>query len=494
MTSAPPTPLHPVAWRPVLAAAGAVVLVLTLASAGYGYHRDELYYRMLPPEPGYVDQPPLVPLLARTLTDLVADEVWAIRLPATLAAGGAVVLLALLTRELGGNRRAQAIGAWAYASTSSVLMFGHVLLPATLDLAFWMAILWAATRAALRDPRWWLLAGVLIGLDTSNRWLVAVLAVGIAAGVLLLGPRHTLRSPWLWAGVGAAALLTLPNLAWQAANDWPQLAMGGALAENNAGEVRVGMWILLLVLLGPPLVPIWVAGIRHLLVTPGLRHARFLVVTLGALLVFTFVGATQPHYFMSPLAAALAAGCVPLGERMERRGRVSRALVGWIALNGLVSAVIALPLLPPSVLGLTPVPDISPLAADQVGWPAHVRTVATAYEQAMADHGEPVAVITSNYGEAGAVARYGPELGLPAPFSGHNHLARHGPPADDVGTVVVVGGQTLWVPRVFEECTPAGVLDNGVDVDNEEQGLPVLVCTGPREPWPQLWQRFTHLD
>src|SRR5690606_18133396 len=138
--------LHPVAWRPVLAAALAVAAVLTAFSAGYGYHRDELYFRMLPADVGYVDQPPLTPWLARTLSELVADEVWVLRVPATLAAALAVVLLALLTRELGGARMSQATAAWAYASTASVLMFGHVLLPATLDLAFWLAILWAATR------------------------------------------------------------------------------------------------------------------------------------------------------------------------------------------------------------------------------------------------------------------------------------------------------------------------------------------------------------
>jgi 4-amino-4-deoxy-L-arabinose transferase-like glycosyltransferase len=411
-----------------------------------------------------------------------------------MAAALAVVLLGLLTRELGGGRLAQRIAAWAYASTASVLMFGHVLLPATLDLALWLAILWAATRAVLRDSRWWLSAGVLIGLTVGNRWLVAVLAVAIAGGVLLLGPRRALRQPWLWAGVAAAAMLTAPHLAWQAAHNWPQLAMGGALAEGNASDVRATMWILLLVLLGPPLVPVWLAGIRYLWVTPALRPARFLVLTLVVLLAFTLLGATQPHYFMSPLAAMLAAGCVPLGERLEGSAGLARVLVGALVLNALVSAVIALPLLPPGELGRTPVPSISPLAADQVGWPAYVETVAAAYEEALAEHGGQVAIMTTNYGEAGAIARYGPELGLPRPVSGHNHLHRLGGPAPEVDVVLMVGGQAARMVRYFDRCEAAGVLDNGVGVDNEEQGMPVLVCTGPVEPWQQLWPPFAHLN
>lgn len=476
------------ARRPVLAAAGTVAAVLTVLSPWYGYHRDELYFRMLPPDVGYTDQPFGTPWLARTLTDLVADQAWAVRIPATLAAAAAVVLIALLTRELGGGRRAQTVAAWGYASSASILMFGHVLLPASLDLALWLGILLAATRAALRDPRWWVLTGVLIGATTWNRWLVVALAGGIALGVLGLGPRGALRSPWLWGGVAASLIIAAPNLAYQATHGWPQLAMGAALGEHNATEVRLLMWPLMLLLIGPPLIPVWLAGIRHLWTTQDLRDARFLLVTLAVLVAFTFVGGTQPHYFMTPLAAVFAAGCVPLGERLTDH----RGIGGAIALNAAICGLIALPLIPVGVLGKTPIPALSPLAADQVGWPSYVRQIADAHERALREHGGPVAIVTANYGEAGAVARYGPELGLPAPLSGHNHLGRLAQPEDSVETVVLVGMDSLT--DRFADCTVVTELDNGVGVDNEEQGVPVRLCHGPREGWDELWPRFTHLD
>jgi hypothetical protein len=37
-------------------------------------------------------------------------------------------------------------------------------------------------------------------------------------------------------------------------------------------------------------------------------------------------------------------------------------------------------------------------------------------------------------------------------------------------------------------------LDNAVSVDNEEQGEPVAVCTGPRQPWRTLWPELRHVD
>jgi hypothetical protein len=37
-------------------------------------------------------------------------------------------------------------------------------------------------------------------------------------------------------------------------------------------------------------------------------------------------------------------------------------------------------------------------------------------------------------------------------------------------------------------------LDNGVDVDNEEQGEPVAVCRRPIGGWHLVWPRFKHAD
>jgi len=86
---------------------GTLAVVLTVFSGGYGYHRDELYFLMLRPAWGYVGEPPLTPLLARFFSSVLADEPWAVRVPATMAAVAAVFVLALITREFGGGRGAR---------------------------------------------------------------------------------------------------------------------------------------------------------------------------------------------------------------------------------------------------------------------------------------------------------------------------------------------------------------------------------------------------
>jgi 4-amino-4-deoxy-L-arabinose transferase-like glycosyltransferase len=487
-----PREVPPVATAPVLGAMLALAVALSVFSNGYGFHRDELYFRMLRPGWGYVDQPPLTPLLARLFSNL-SDQPWAIRIPATAAALLSVYVLALITREFGGGRRAQALCAWAYSFAALPIIMGHVLLTSTIDFPVWPAVVLFIARAQLRrQPAWWLAAGAVVGVSTYNKLLVAVLLIALLVGVLLVGPRRSLFSRW----VGAAALLALaigsPNIVYQATNNWPQLSMGRALADHNAGDVHVLMWPFLLILLGPPLVPIWVAGLVSLLRRPEWRTVRFVAVAFPVLLVLVFVMGSQFYYPFGLLAVIFAIGCVPAAEWM--RGWRSRLVVVGVALNAMVSLLLGLPIVPVSSLGSTPIPGTNQAARDTVGWPAYARQVAAAYHALPADDRAGAVIVTSNYGEAGAVARYGPALGLPAVYSGQNQLAKQAAPPSSANVVVFVGGQLDNATPLFDSCQVVGRLDNGVDVDNEEQGEPIAICRGPVGGWSAVWPRLAHKD
>jgi hypothetical protein len=145
-------------------------------------------------------------------------------------------------------------------------------------------------------------------------------------------------------------------------------------------------------------------------------------------------------------------------------------------------------LIPVGSVGATPVPDINLLAQDSVGWPSYVDQMTAPYDD-LPDRAHAV-VVTSNYGEAGAVHHYRSDVPV---YSAQNALFDQARPPDDTTTVVFVGGEYDFA-RTLLDCHVVGRLDNGVDVDNEEQGEPVAVCTHPRLAWPRLWDRLHHLD
>jgi hypothetical protein len=166
-------------------------------------------------------------------------------------------------------------------------------------------------------------------------------------------------------------------------------------------------------------------------------------------------------------------------------------VTGGPSAASVVGAVISLPVIPLGVLGQTAIPGINSATPDQVGWPAYVDQVGEVVHQQGEE--DDLVILASNYGEAGAIDRFR-EGQLPAVYSGHNALYSSGPPAEPVKAVVVVGAMLEKVRPYFAGCTIARSLDNGTDVDNEEQGEPIAVCTGRLVGWNSIWPALRHLD
>ena len=128
-------------------------------------------------------------------------------------------------------------------------------------------------------------------------------------------------------------------------------------------------------------------------------------------------------------------------------------------------------------------------AGETVGWPRFAATVADVYgTMPAADH--PV-IVTSNYGEAGAIERYRPRLPV---YSGHNAYWDWGPPPSSARTPRCSSG--LAEEEVEPWCgdlVEAARIDNGVELENDEQGAPVWACRSLSQSWAEIWPQLRRL-
>ena len=488
-----------------LALIAALAVAVELAvSARYGYHRDELYFLAAGQHLsfGYVDQPALTPLLARLSSLATGGTLTGLRVLPALALGVLVLLTGAISRRLGANRAGQLLAALATATCAEYLGALHLLTTTTPDMLAWAVTLYLSVRLLeSRDPRWWLPIGITVGVGLAAKWNIAFLAAALLAGILLAGPgatataRPLLRSRWLVAGAVIAAALCAPDVIWQAMHGWPNLAVFRHL-QGEAGHNRAVYWIAQVVYTGIAVTPLWIAGLVWSLRSAAGRTFRPVGIACAAVLVLQFVLGGKPYYPGGIYVFLFAAGAVPAGARLTALmplNALPSRLAGRmtvIVAAGAIGALVALPLLPAAALHTVPLQKINYDLAETIGWPRQVALIAREYHALPAAQREHTTILTANYGEAGAIARYGAGYGLPAAYSGQNSFWFWGPPPASATSALAIGLDPALLHQEFRQVRQLATFRNGLGVDDDEQGTPVYLVSGLRKPWSQIWPAF----
>jgi len=481
-------------WIALVAAAafGAELAV----SARYGYVRDELYFLAAGHHLafGYVDQPPLTPVLARLAELAGGGTLVGLRVLPALVLAVVVALTAGMSRRLGAGRAGQVLAALAVATCGEYLGICHELTTATPDLLFWASTLYLAVRLlASRDPRWWLAIGACAGIGSEAKWNIGFLVAAMVLGFAVSREaRGLLWSRYLLAGVVIAAALAAPDLIWQATHGWPNLAVFRAL-QGSAGQNRLMYWPAQLGFSGPVLTPVWVAGLVWSLRRGAGRPFRALGIACAAVIVLQFVLGGKAYYPGGAYTFLFAAGAGPVerwlgGRRVPRRA--VGAFVAAMLAGGVIAAPISLSALPARALHTVPLQTINYDLAETIGWPQQVALVAREYDALPAAERAQTAIVTGNYGEAGAISRYGVGFGLPAAYSGANNFWLWGPPPAGDTTVIAVNVDPGLLHREFGQVRLVARFTNGLGVDDDEQGVPVYVASGLKTSWAQAWPAF----
>ena len=493
----PPTPVSRSDRVPVLAwVIGAVFVAVELAVSGrYGFQQDELYFIVAGHHLafGYVDQPPLAPLLTR-VTDIFGVSPTAIRILPALAGGALVIMAARLAALFGAGRFGRVLAALTTACAPVIIGAVHVGNTTPLDLLAWTAVLVCVSTALLRDrPRWWLAAGVAAGIGLEADNLVVLLLIGLALGLLVSPQRPVLRTRWPWLGAGIAAVIWAPNIIWQATHGWPQLAMSAALHHENTSPADYASGLPgQLVYLGLLMAPLVIAGFVVLWRTPDLR---FIAVAATLILVYVLAWIPGKVYYADGTAPAVLAAGAAATERWIARAHVPRTrqwlVVGACLVGVAVTLPGVLPILPASDVHTLPASSQQSSVGDSIGWPQLTRAVA-AQDAALTQGGQPpTSIFTGYYAEAGALEVYGGHDHLPPVISGQNAYWMWGPGGASDAKVLVVDALRRLRPY-FASCRLLTTYNPPYHVQNDWTDLQIGICTGPVASWHTLWPHLKY--
>ncbi|MBV9271988.1 MAG: glycosyltransferase family 39 protein [Candidatus Eremiobacteraeota bacterium] len=484
-------------------AAAIAFIVHAVANPHYGFFRDELYFIIcgMHPQFGYVDQPPVAPLLAAA-TQTFGHSLFALRLvPAFFAAAGIFVTCRLVT-DFGGTRYAQGLAAVVVFFTPVLLNFGMKVSPDEVGLWLWTLIALLVVRIVRgADERLWLGVGLCAGVALQSKYSVAFFLAALVAGLLLTPERRILRSRWALFGALLAAVIALPNFLWQAHYGFPmwELLRNG----QNGKNVTVGPVLFLLqqlLLTGLFLSMVWIVGLVWLFRAAQYRFLGYTYVILIALMI-AFHG---KHYYPADVyPIVIAAGAVAI-QQLFANIWLRTAIATAAAAVGLIFAPFNLPVLPEAtyVKYETAVGNTLHFSrksvetehgreesalpgdwADMHGWPEMAAAVKDAYASLPSGERQRTVVFAGNYGEASAVAFFDP--GIPV-ISEHNQYWLWGTRGYDGATILQVGGTCFKSDHLYNNRmlltrvrTPWAI--------GYENNLPIWHCSGARKHLADVW-------
>jgi hypothetical protein len=498
--------------QPSVLLGAACFIVHLLVNGRYGVFRDELYFIVCGQHPdlGYVDQPPLAPLIAGASHAVFGTALTPLRIIPALAMAATVALTAGFARALGGGAFAQWLCGLAVLLAPVFLVEGLVLTTDFLQPLTWLGCSWCLLRLAqTKDERWWVAFGVIVGVSLESKYLIGFFVGALAIGAVATPLRASLLKPWLYVGAALALLLSAPSFYWQAQHGWPFFELGKAeVGGKNLPLTPLGFLGQQILFVGPIVAPLWLVGLWRLAVRPAFPQLRVFPIAYAVLFV-VFDALHGKPYFLTPLyPTLLACGAVEV-ERWLASRVVRRLAIGAVAGAGAVAAPFSLPLLPADqfvsyahALGIRhyaaatekEAQGVLPQQlADMFGWPEMAAKVAAVYQSLPAEERAKAVFFGRNFGEAAAVDVYGPALGGPPAISGHNNYFLWGPKGHDGSVVITVGGDPTQLSKFFRDITVVGKIDNPYAMPYETN-LPIYMLREPREPLSLLWPNLKHYE
>ncbi|MBV8196833.1 MAG: glycosyltransferase family 39 protein [Candidatus Eremiobacteraeota bacterium] len=489
------------------------LVVHLLANPHYGFFRDELYFIICGFRPawGYVDQPPIVPLLAAG-SQLFGHSLFLLRAVPALFAAACVYTTCLLAIELGGGAFAELFAALIAAITPVLMRFATTITTDMVGLWLWpLAALLVLRIVKGANPRWWLAVGGIVGLALESKYSAIFFATAVVAALLVLPQRRALATPWFVGGVVLAALIALPNFLWQAAHGYPMWTLLRDADQYKNVQLSPLQYAATQVLLTHPLLaPVWVIGLVHVL---RRTTERFLGVAYLLIIVQIYLLHGKHYYPGDVYPILIAAGAVSI-ERWTARAVAWRpALTAYALVVGALLVPLLMPVLPEPTMSAydrlaqttlarevalartdsSAIGNLPPDWADMHGWRELAGVVARIYRSLPPSRRAQAAILASNYGEAAAIDFFGGTYGLPPVISGHNQYWVWGTRGYSGNVVIDVHGDCDRDAHLFRSQRVAAYFSNpwGRPFEN---GFPISICEGIRVPIAAFWPRLRNYN
>jgi hypothetical protein len=431
-------------------------------------------------------------------------------LPA-LSISATVFITGLTARRLGGSLASMLLAGLAVMVMPVMQLFGSFYSMNAYEPLIWTTVVFFVVKMIQEEnSKYWLHIGILMGLGLEMKHTIVLYGIALLIGFLISDQRKLMFNKWiLWGGL-ACFILILPNLIWQTINHFPSLELySNSFSSKNIEKSYIQVIFEQIFFVNPFTFLLWISGLIVLL-TPWGKPYRHMLFAYGFLLFVILAGhSSRPDRIASIYTFFMASGAVAIEHYLKSNWKraVQISLAVLMVSGGIILTPAFCPILPPQALksylagmGLhfdieegkkgEPIPQ---WLADRIGWQELASDVSLVYNALPENEKQNTVIISTSYGEAGALELYGPEFGLPPVFATHNSFHSWGPPSDSVRTYIGVMIDIDDVRPRFDSVQEAKVF-HCPDCTKPQQNIPIYILRGPKFSIEKEWPNFKNYN
>lgn len=488
-----------------------LLIYLSTFNQKYGYFIDEFYYIACANNPafGYVDHPPLAPLVLTVFQFVFGTSLYTVRFLPALATAAAVFYTGMLTKEIGGNKFAQFLAACSLAAMPVTIAFGTFYSMNAFEPLLAVLLLLIIVRMIKSgNSRLWISAGAVMGLGIMNKHTFAVFIIALLFALILSGKWKFLVNRWFVLGGIIGFIIFLPNIIWQILNEFPSLEFYRNISiDKNVFTPPLEFILGQVLYMSPSTAPVWIAGTFYFLFSKRMKDYRFLSVLFAGLFIFMMLsGTSRADRLAFAYPAAFAGGAILIENIISKFNlRFLKAPLVIFLSSGLA---LSIPVLLPYFsydfsqnytqwLGINTEiekgkkPPLHQILADRIGWEEKVKLVVNAYNSLSEADKRQTIIAAGNYGQAGAIELFGKPFNLPPVACAHNNYYLWSKERVNGSILLQLDDDISYegLTGLFDKVEMHPGIFRSEYVSDHENNLVVFICRGPKIPPLEMLER-----
>lgn len=460
-----------IAWNWILGLSGFKLLFHLAVNifTSYGLHRDEFLYLDEANHLawGYMEVPPVIAFIGRISTTLFGSEVWAVRFFPALIGAISIILIGVMTSELGGKKWAQITAMIGFLFSPVFIGSNNLFQPVSFNQFCWLLTAFISIRILHRGWKnyWWIL-GVVVGIGFLTKYSYMLFLVSLIIGVILSSSRKVLWDRRLLYAMVLAVIIMAPNLWWQYTHHFPVINHMEDLSRTQLVHVNILDFTISQFLKHFTSTLIWLPGLIFGLWDKELKPYRFLSFTYLLVFILVLALSGKDYYIYGAYGMIFVLGGIAW-EKWLSPG-LNALLLVVVCIFNLLVVPFAIPVLAPQKminfasffkenLGID-----APLRwedgsiralpqdfADMLGWEEIPQKVAALYHGLSEEERNNCMIYGGSYGHAGVINYYRKEYDLPQAYSFSSSYMLWLPDTLDIDCQIQVEDNLQGVSRYF---------------------------------------------